>query len=88
MQMVHLGIEFTSWCSMVLMLLIETKIYVKEFRWYIRFGVIYVLVGDAVIFNLILPLKEFYVRLVSAHYFFKYALNSLTAPQTCIFGSL
>ncbi|KAL0363619.1 UNVERIFIED_CONTAM: ABC transporter C family member 2 [Sesamum calycinum] len=32
-EMVHLGIEFVSWCSMVLMLLIETRIYVKEFRW-------------------------------------------------------
>ncbi|KAL8033751.1 hypothetical protein ABFX02_13G178300 [Erythranthe guttata] len=61
-EMVHLGIEFIAWCSMVLMLVIETKIYVKEFRWYIRFGVIYVLVGDAVLLNLILPLKEFYVR--------------------------
>ncbi|KAI3455946.1 hypothetical protein Pfo_012609 [Paulownia fortunei] len=61
-EVVHLGIEFISWCSMVLMLLVETKIYVKEFRWYIRFGVIYVLVGDAVIFNFILPLKDFYVR--------------------------
>ncbi|XP_020554194.1 ABC transporter C family member 12-like isoform X1 [Sesamum indicum] len=61
-EMVHLGIEFVSWCSMVLMLLIETRIYVKEFRWYIRFGVIYVLVGDAVILSFILPLKDFYVR--------------------------
>ncbi|GFQ07072.1 putative oligosaccharyltransferase complex subunit cg9662 [Phtheirospermum japonicum] len=61
-QMVHLGIEFISWCSMILMLLVETKIYVKEFRWYIRFGVIYVLVGNAVISNYIFSLKDHYVR--------------------------
>ncbi|GFP81215.1 ABC transporter c family member 2 [Phtheirospermum japonicum] len=61
-EMVHLGIEFISWCSMILMLLVETKIYVKEFRWYIRFGVIYVLVGDAVISNFIFSLKDHYVR--------------------------
>lgn len=60
MQMVNLGIEFISWCCMVVMLLVETKIYVKEFRWYIRFGLIYVLVGDAVIFNFIFILREFY----------------------------
>ncbi|XP_057763901.1 ABC transporter C family member 12-like [Salvia miltiorrhiza] len=59
-EMVHLGIEIVSWCSMVAMLLVETKIYVKEFRWYIRFGLMYVLVGDAVIFNFIFPLREFY----------------------------
>ncbi|KAL8468613.1 hypothetical protein ACS0TY_031708 [Phlomoides rotata] len=61
-EMAHLGIEFISWCSMVLMLLLETKIYIKEFRWFIRFGVIYVLVGDAFILSCILPLKDFYVR--------------------------
>ncbi|KAK4493263.1 hypothetical protein RD792_017860 [Penstemon davidsonii] len=60
--MLHLGIEVITWCSVILMLLVETKMYVKEFRWYIRFGILYVLVGDAVIFNLILPLKDFYVR--------------------------
>lgn len=62
MQMVHLGIEFMSWCSMVVMLFVETKIYVKEFRWYIRFGLMYVLVGDAVIFNFIFPLRDFYAK--------------------------
>ncbi|KAH6773481.1 multidrug resistance-associated protein 2 [Perilla frutescens var. frutescens] len=61
-EMVHLGIEFISWCSMVVMLLIETKTYVKEFRWYIRFGLMYVLVGDAVIFNFIFPLRDFYAK--------------------------
>lgn len=61
-EMVHLGIEFMSWCSMVVMLFVETKIYVKEFRWYIRFGLMYVLVGDAVIFNFIFPLRDFYAK--------------------------
>ncbi|KAG8381911.1 hypothetical protein BUALT_Bualt05G0022000 [Buddleja alternifolia] len=60
-ETVHLGIEFISWCSMVLVLLVETKMYVKEFRWYTRVGVLYVLVGDAVVFDLIFPLKDFYV---------------------------
>lgn len=62
MQMVHLAIEFMSWCSMVVMLFVETRIYVKEFRWYIRFGLMYVLVGDAVIFNFIFPLRDFYAK--------------------------
>ncbi|XP_047940588.1 ABC transporter C family member 12-like [Salvia hispanica] len=61
-EMVHLGIEIISWCSMVVMLLVETRIYIKEFRWYIRFGFMYVLVGDAVIFNFIFPLREFYTK--------------------------
>ncbi|XP_041993077.1 ABC transporter C family member 12-like [Salvia splendens] len=61
-EMVHLGIEIISWCSMVVMLLVETRTYVKEFRWYIRFGLMYVLVGDAVIFNFIFPLREFYAK--------------------------
>ncbi|KAH6765432.1 multidrug resistance-associated protein 13, partial [Perilla frutescens var. hirtella] len=61
-EMVHSGIEFISWCSVVVMLLVETKTYVKEFRWYIRFGLMYVLVGDAVIFNFIFPLRDFYAK--------------------------
>ncbi|EPS64316.1 hypothetical protein M569_10466 [Genlisea aurea] len=55
-ELLNLAIEFISWCSMVIMLLLETKIYVKEFRWYIRFGMIYVLVGDAVVLHF-LPLR-------------------------------
>ncbi|CAA0823750.1 ABC transporter C family member 2 [Striga hermonthica] len=61
-EMVHLGIEFISWCSMVVMLLHETNVYVKEFRWYVRFGVIYVLVGDSVICNFIFQFKDYYAR--------------------------
>ncbi|KAG4114411.1 hypothetical protein ERO13_D12G044900v2 [Gossypium hirsutum] len=37
---------------------LETKSYIREFRWYVRFGVVYVLVGDAVLLNLILPVKD------------------------------
>ncbi|KAG8385285.1 hypothetical protein BUALT_Bualt03G0026100 [Buddleja alternifolia] len=60
-EIAHLCIEFISWCSLVLVLLVETKLYVKKLRWYIRFGILYVLVGDSVILSLILPLKDFYV---------------------------
>lgn len=56
-------IEAIAWCSMVIMIGLETKIYIKEFRWYVRFGVIYVLVGDAVVLNLILSVADYYTRL-------------------------
>ncbi|KAH9747859.1 ABC transporter C family member 2 [Citrus sinensis] len=35
----------------------------KARRWYVRFGVIYVLVGDAVILNLIIPMRDYYSRI-------------------------
>ncbi|PQQ21209.1 ABC transporter C family member 12 isoform X2 [Prunus yedoensis var. nudiflora] len=47
-------IEALAWCSMLIMIGLETRIYIREFRWYVRFGVIYVLVGDAVVLNLVL----------------------------------
>lgn len=56
-------IEAIAWCSMLIMIGLETKIYIKEFRWYVRFGVIYVLVGDAVVLNLILSVADYYTRL-------------------------
>ncbi|WCJ24252.1 multidrug resistance-associated protein 1 [Euphorbia peplus] len=59
-EIVSLIIEALAWCFMLVMVSVETKIYVREFRWFVRFGVLYTLVGDAVMFNLILTVKEFY----------------------------
>ncbi|KAJ4703008.1 ABC transporter C family member 2-like [Melia azedarach] len=61
-EMVSLIIEALAWCSMLIMIGLETKLYICEFRWYVRFGVIYVLVGNAVILNLILPMMNYYSR--------------------------
>ncbi|KAK4782038.1 hypothetical protein SAY86_016140 [Trapa natans] len=54
--------EVVAWCSMVIMIVLETHIYVRELRWYVRFVVIYVLVGEAVLLNLILDMRSFYPR--------------------------
>ncbi|XP_071921349.1 ABC transporter C family member 12-like isoform X1 [Coffea arabica] len=61
-EMLSLGIEALAWFSLVFMLGLETKIYIREFRWYVRFGLVYVLVADAVMFNLIFSLRDFYTR--------------------------
>ncbi|OMO92329.1 hypothetical protein COLO4_17673 [Corchorus olitorius] len=53
-------IESTTWCSVLIMIVLETKIYIREFRWYVRFAVVYVLVGDAVLLNVILQVKDLY----------------------------
>ncbi|KAL6198463.1 hypothetical protein ACLB2K_028252 [Fragaria x ananassa] len=55
-------IEALAWCSMLILIGLETKIYIREFRWYVRFGVLYVLVGDAVVLNLILGVTDSYSR--------------------------
>lgn len=68
-EMVSLVIVALAWCSMLVMIGVETKVYIREFRWYVRFGVLYTLVGDAVIFNLVFSLKEFYNRSVLYLYF-------------------
>lgn len=61
-EIVSLIIEALAWCSMLIMIGLETKIYIRQFRWYVRFGVIYVLVGEAAMLNLILPLRGYYSR--------------------------
>ncbi|PKI59018.1 hypothetical protein CRG98_020586 [Punica granatum] len=58
-EIVSLIVEALTWCSMLVMLILETKVYIREFRWFVRFGVIYALVGDAVMLNLVLSLKDF-----------------------------
>lgn len=62
LQIFSLIIEALAWCSMLVMIGVETRIYIREFRWYIRFGVAYVLVGEAVMLNLILPMTDLYTR--------------------------
>ncbi|KAM7258623.1 hypothetical protein ACFE04_014364 [Oxalis oulophora] len=68
-EMVSLFIEALTWCSLTLMIGLETKVYIYEFRWFIRFGVIYTIVGDSVMLNLVLSLKELYSRSVLSLYF-------------------
>lgn len=63
-EVVTLTIQALAWCSMLVMLVVETKVYIFEFRWIIRFGVVYLLVADAVMLNLILSVKDFYERYV------------------------
>ncbi|XP_042486679.1 ABC transporter C family member 12-like, partial [Macadamia integrifolia] len=49
---------------MLVVIGVETKVYICEFRWYIRFGVIYVLVGEVVMLKLFLSVKEYFSRSV------------------------
>ncbi|KHN47341.1 ABC transporter C family member 2-like [Glycine soja] len=59
-EIVSLIIEALAWCSILILIGIETKVYIREFRWFVRFGLIYAIVGDAVMFNLIISVKELY----------------------------
>lgn len=61
-QIISLIIEALAWCSILILIGIETKVYIREFRWFVRFGLIYAIVGDAVMFNLIISVKELYSR--------------------------
>ncbi|RYQ86551.1 hypothetical protein Ahy_B10g106219 isoform C [Arachis hypogaea] len=55
-------VEALTWCSMIVLILLETKVYIRQFRWVVRFGVIYVLVGDVVLLNLLLSVKDYCSR--------------------------
>ncbi|KAL1826245.1 hypothetical protein ACET3Z_004657 [Daucus carota] len=63
-EVVSLIISALSWGFMLLMIALETKIYVRAFRWYIRFAVIYLLVADTVMLTFLISLKNFYPRFV------------------------
>uniref|UniRef100_A0A8R7P5V4 ABC-type xenobiotic transporter n=1 Tax=Triticum urartu TaxID=4572 RepID=A0A8R7P5V4_TRIUA len=81
-EITSLVIESAAWCCMLIMLLLETKIYITELRWYIRFVVIYVLVGKAAMFNLVLPVRQYYS---SSSIFYLYCSEIICQ---CIFGIL
>lgn len=83
-QAFGLGVKAFAWGAVMVMILMETKIYIRELRWYVRFAVIYALVGDMVLLNLVLSVKEYYSRLVQfwsyfgllKSLFFFYRVNS------------
>ncbi|XP_057458600.1 ABC transporter C family member 12-like isoform X2 [Lotus japonicus] len=57
-EITALIIESLTWCSMIILILMETKVYIRQFRWWVRCGVIYVWVGDIVMLNLLLSVKD------------------------------
>ncbi|XP_031131650.1 ABC transporter C family member 2-like isoform X1 [Ipomoea triloba] len=76
-ETVSLIIESLTWCFMLVMIGLETNVYIREFRWFVRFGVIYALVGDAVMCNLILSVREFYNGSVLYLYISEVAVQGL-----------
>ncbi|KAI6703372.1 hypothetical protein NL676_012508 [Syzygium grande] len=69
-EMVSLTIESLAWCSMLVMVGLEMHAYIREFKWYVKFGLIYVLVGQAVMLNLILSIRDHYQHHRSALYLY------------------
>ncbi|XP_024962637.1 ABC transporter C family member 2-like [Cynara cardunculus var. scolymus] len=63
-EIVTLVIKALAWCCMFVVIGLETMVYVCEVRWFVRFGVLYVLLGDAVLFNLVLSVSSYYSRYV------------------------
>ncbi|KAI4371822.1 hypothetical protein MLD38_010126 [Melastoma candidum] len=76
-EIVSLIIEALTWCSALVMIGLETKVYIHEFRWAVRFGVIYSLIGDAVMLNIVLSMKDLYARSVLYLYFSEVAVQAL-----------
>ncbi|KAI3680994.1 hypothetical protein L6452_35774 [Arctium lappa] len=63
-EIVTLVIKALAWCCMFVVIGLETMVYVCEVRWFVRFGVLYALLGDAVLFNLVLSVSSYYSRYV------------------------
>ncbi|KAI4365222.1 hypothetical protein MLD38_021227 [Melastoma candidum] len=74
-EIVSLIIEALTWCSVLVMLGIETKAYIREFQWAVRFGVIYSLIGDTVMINIVLSMRDLYARSVLYLYFSEVAVQ-------------
>ncbi|XP_051128280.1 ABC transporter C family member 2-like isoform X2 [Andrographis paniculata] len=59
-EVVALIIKAVTWCSLLAMIVLETRVYIRETRWAVRCGILYALVGDAVMLNLALSVREYY----------------------------
>jgi ATP-binding cassette subfamily C (CFTR/MRP) protein 1 len=58
-EVLTLLIEAAAWSCVLVMLIAETKIYIREFRWYIRFMMIYVLIGEITVFKLVFAVRDY-----------------------------
>ncbi|KAF3613634.1 hypothetical protein FXO38_36131, partial [Capsicum annuum] len=76
-ETISLTIEILAWFSMLVMIVVETKVYIREARWSVRFGVIYCLVGDTVMLNLILTVRKYYNESVLYLYISEVAVQVL-----------
>ncbi|ERM99159.1 ABC transporter C family member 2 [Amborella trichopoda] len=76
-EVVSLLIQACAWCSMLTMIGIETKVYIYELRWYVRFAVVYVLIGQVVMLDLILPFKEYCSQLAFYLYISEFICQAL-----------
>ncbi|KAF8030768.1 hypothetical protein BT93_D0066 [Corymbia citriodora subsp. variegata] len=69
-EIISLIIESLAWCSMLVMIGLEIHAYIQELKWYVRFGLIYVLVGQAVMLKLVLSMRDHYQHQRSALYLY------------------
>lgn len=76
-EIVTLVLKALTWSCMLVMIFLETKVYVCEVRWFVRFGVIYALLGDAVLVNLVLSVSSYYTRNVLYLFFSEVAIQVL-----------
>ncbi|XP_052179623.1 ABC transporter C family member 12-like isoform X3 [Diospyros lotus] len=76
-EVVSLIVEAVAWASMLVLIGLETTIYIRKLRWFVRFGVVYVLLGNAVVFNLILSMVDFYTRSVLYLYLSTFVIQIL-----------
>ncbi|KAH9613030.1 hypothetical protein KSS87_002578 [Heliosperma pusillum] len=76
-EVVSLIIETLAWLSVLIMTGVENKVYICEFRWFVRFALIYALVGDAVMLNLVISVKEYYERSVLYLYLSEVVIQGL-----------
>ena len=83
MQIVTLVVTSFTWFMLAFMLYSESKVYVEEFRAYVRFGVFYVLVAETTMFRFITELREQYDTYVSIPFPFLIAYDPYVVPFIC-----
>ncbi|KAK8469192.1 hypothetical protein PHAVU_005G015500 [Phaseolus vulgaris] len=61
-EIAALVVETLTWSSMIILIFLETKVYIRKFRWLVRCGVLYLLVADIVAVNLLLSVRDYCSR--------------------------
>ncbi|XP_024518371.1 ABC transporter C family member 2 isoform X2 [Selaginella moellendorffii] len=81
-EIVAMIVSSATWIAVLIMLCLETRIYVTEYKWHYRFALLYVLVAQITKFRFVLELKDYldkYAFGVSCGYFAAQAVFTVVA---------
>ncbi|KAG6543930.1 hypothetical protein Mapa_014771 [Marchantia paleacea] len=67
-EIANLVIKTLTWAAVTWMFCVQFSVYITEYIWHVRFGILYTLVAELAMFRDVLELREYYDKMVFEFY--------------------